>query len=83
VDRWGWRNAGVEEDEVAAVLDNRGKFSAGREATELEGREVGGVVDELLAILATRSRTWRDDCWDERAAVEFLALRTRPEVIPA
>ena len=57
VDLCGWRNAGEEEDEVATVLDNRGKLSAGREATEVEGREVGGVLDELLAILATRSRT--------------------------
>jgi hypothetical protein len=41
------------------------------------------TVPEELATLATRSSTWREDCWRDRAAVEFFAFSTRPDVIPA
>lgn len=48
---------------------------------DLDGPGVEGPGEE--AACATRSHTWRVLCFEVRAAVECLALSTRPEEIPA
>lgn len=42
-----------------------------------------GAVDEEAAARATRSSICREDCEDDRDEVAFLALSSRPAVIPA
>lgn len=86
--RWGCRKP-VELG--AAVLDSAGKRSAcTRDALatlelldEAEPTIAVVTVPDDVATLAIRSRTCREDCCCDRAAVEFFAFSTLPDVMPA
>lgn len=79
-----------EEDSAAPELVE-GPLSLGKASPDVccgGGMDPGTFGEPKLAeldpaALATRSHRLRAPCWDVRAAAEFLAFRTRPEVIPA
>ena len=75
-----WRKAGTGTGPGMGMAAgwSRGKRSGGFGT----GTRIAGEEEEPAA-WATRSHTWREDCWEEREAVACLASRTRPVVIAA